>query len=101
MTKEELFNRWIFDTGQDYIYTGFYKDREQFFEDLEAWYISRHVKELNVIKAEIIKSVEEISEFAMNACTRLETNGDCLASTPCPYCTDPPQRFLKGYDCYD
>lgn len=40
----------------------------------------------------------------MGGCTRLGTvdvPGDCLSSELCPYCSDPPKRFLKGYDCYD
>ncbi len=39
--------------------------------------------------------------FMQTCCTRVGTDGDCLSSELCPYCDNPPKRFLKGYDCYD
>lgn len=30
---------------------------------------------------------------AMNACTRLGSDGDCMSSEVCPYCDNPPARF--------
>ncbi len=39
--------------------------------------------------------------FMQTCCTRVGTDGDCLSSELCPCCDNPPNRFLKGYDCYD
>ena len=62
MTKEELCNRWIDWFHEDYILTGdISEDKENFAKDLEAWYESQHIKELNHIKAGVIKSFAEIN----------------------------------------
>ncbi len=40
----------------------------------------------------------------VGGCTRIGTvdvPGDCLSSEICSYCNNPPERLLKGYDCYD
>ena len=111
MTREQLFNRWVDDCGLDYIFTGSpFDDRQQFFEDLEAWYESRHVKELNTIKNELLKSIKEMdnafkaaSGKQIGGCTSIDFKQDCMSSEQncmsselCPYCTNPPRRFQKG-----
>ena len=105
MTKQKLWKRWG-------IYSNRYiLNQEDFFEDLEAWYDSRRIKELNAIKEELVKSFKEMdnaviatcddTNWNMSACTRLGKNGDCLSSELCGCCDNPPTHFLKGYDCYD
>jgi hypothetical protein len=63
MTKEELFERWINDWSQDYIFTGVAdEDKVVFYQDLEDWYDCRHEKELQAITDEIILSMKEMGE---------------------------------------
>ena len=102
MTKEELWKTWgekgLYDFAEE-------SHKKEFFEDLDNWYDTRHIAELEAIKEEVIKSFKEmdliLDDCDMHACTRLGATGDCLSSELCPYCYNPPTRFLKGYDCYD
>ena len=108
MTKTELWKLWF-----PRMYRGekaeAEKIREQFFDDLENWYYSRHEKELNAIKKEVVKSLAEMNNAfdtnnntdSIRNCTRFGKDGDCLARTICECCDNPPTRLLKGYDCYD
>ena len=98
MTKEELYNK----------YNGELYDEAEFYKDLDNWYDTRHIAELNAIKKEVIKSFKEMdeafsagNEVEIRGCTAIAPGEDCMSSELCSYCDNPPKRFLKGYDCYD
>lgn len=85
MTKEELWNEWADPSGWcEYMERGYSLEqtKQDFFKDLEAWYVSRHVKELNAIKDKLMKSMREM-DAAVEAAQKDEIN------------------HRKGYDCYD
>ena len=98
MTKQELYKRWLDWSHEDYVLTGVVEeDKENFFQDLDAWYESQHIKELNHIKAEIIKSYKEMDEALKEAGRKEELHKEKLE-----VCDDTIIHLsTKGFDCYD
>ena len=57
MTREDLWDIW----GPKDLFTFAEKaHKKDFYEDLEAWYETRHTTELNAIKQELLKSLKEL-----------------------------------------
>jgi len=85
MTKEKLWENWADPSGWcEYMERGYplSETKKDFFKDLEAWYETRHIAELNAIKEEVILSFKEMEE-ALKGVSENEV------------------EHRRSYDCYD
>ena len=91
MTKEDLWENWADPSGWcEYMERGYSLEQTEkdFYEDLEAWYDSRHVKELNAIKTELIKTLAEMDAAVGAAMVGEEEHRD-VCNGKCDCDTEP------------